>query len=90
MMGISYEGPVFIEEYNQSVLENISIHNLTLKNKCHSIAYCLIREGVARGECRTAYIRSTDNEADLLTKMLPSCKRRKGFVRNLLHHIYRG
>ena len=90
MMGISCEGPVFIEGDNQSVLANTSIPDSTLKKKCQSIAYHLVREGVARDEWRTAYIRSADNEADLLTKMLPSGEKRKGFVRNLLHHIYRG
>ena len=30
-----------------------------------------------------------NNEADLLTKLLPSGEKRKGFVRKLLHHIFR-
>ena len=29
-----------------------------------------------------------DNEADLLTKQLPYGEKRKGFVCNLLHHIF--
>ena len=87
MMGISCEGPVCIEGENQSVLANTSIPDSTLKKRCQSIAYHIVREGVARDERRTAYIRSADNEADLLTKMLPSGDKRKVFVRNLLHHI---
>ena len=87
MIGISCDGPVFIEGDNQSVLANTSITDLTLKNKCQSIAYHLVRESVARDEWRTSYIRSPDNESDLLTKMLPSDEKRKGFVRNIPHHI---
>jgi hypothetical protein len=30
-----------------------------------------------------------ENEADLLTKLLPAGEERRGFVRNLLHHIYK-
>ena len=89
MMGISCEGPVLIEGYNQSLLTNTSIPDSTFK-KSQSIAYHIVREGVARDERRTAYIRSADNEADLLTKMLPSGDKRKGFVRKIIHHIYRG
>ena len=89
MMGIPYEGPAFIEGDNQSVLANITIPDSTLKKKSQSICYHMIREGVARDEWRTAYIKSSLNEADLLTKMLPCGEKRKNFVRNLLHHIYR-
>jgi hypothetical protein len=31
---------------------------------------------------------TNDNEADLLTKQLPSGEKRKGFVRSVLHHIF--
>ena len=89
MMGIPCEGPAYIEGDNQSVLANTTIPDSALKKKCQSIAYHMIREGVARDEWRTAYIKSSLNEADLLTKQLPSGDKRKGFVRNLLHHIYR-
>ena len=29
------------------------------------------------------------NDADLLTKVLPNGEKRRGFVRNILHHIFR-
>ena len=89
MVGIPREGPAFIQGDNQSVLVNTTIPDSTLKKKCQSIAYHMIREGVARGEWMTAYVRSEDNEADLLTKQLPAGEKRRGFVRNLVHHIYR-
>ena len=90
MMGIPCEGPAYIEGDNQSVLANTTIPDSTLKKKSQSIAYHFIREGVARDEWRTAYIKSINNDADLLTKVLPFGEKRKTFVRNLIHHIYRG
>ena len=66
-----------------------SIPDSVLKKKSQSIAYHMIREGVARDEWRTAYVNTHDNEADLLTKQLPSGEKRKGFIRNLIHHIFR-
>ena len=83
------EGPVYIEGDNQSVLANTTIPDSTLKKKSQSIAYHLVREGVARDEWRTAYVSTHENEADLLTKLLPSGAKRQGFVRKVLHHIFR-
>ena len=89
MMGIPVEGPAYIAGDNQSVLANTTVPDSTLKKKSQSIAYHFVREGAARGEWRTAYVNTHDNESDLLTKLLPSGDKRKGFVRSLLHHIYR-
>jgi len=89
MMGIPCDGPAFVYGDNQSVLANTTIPESTLKKKCQSIAYHLIREGVARDEWRTAYVNTNENEADLLTKILPSGEKRKGFVKRVLHHIFR-
>ena len=89
MMGIPCDGPAYIFGDNQSVLANTSIPDSTLKKKNQSIAYHLVREGAARDEWRTSYINTSQNEADLLTKLLPFGAKQKGFVMNLLHHIYR-
>ena len=89
MMGIPCDGPTYIFGDNQSVLANTTIPNSTLKKKSQSIAYHFVREGVARREWRTAYVNTNENEADLLTKVLPSGEKRKGFVCNILHHIFR-
>ena len=88
MMGIPVEGPAYIEGDNQSVLANTTVPDSILKKKSQSIAYHFVREGAARDEWRTAYVNTHDNEADLLTKLLPSGEKRKGFVRRLLHHIF--
>ena len=89
MMGIPCQGPAYILGDNQSVLANTSIPDSTLKKKSQSIAYHFVREGAARDEWRTSYINTHENEADLLTKLLPSGDKRKRFVESLLHHIFR-
>jgi hypothetical protein len=89
MMGIPCDGPAYILGDNQSVLCNSTIPTSTLKKKYQSIAYHLIREGAARGEWRTEYIKSDNNNSDLLTKNLSHGEKRKIFVRNLLNHIFR-
>ena len=88
MMGIPVEGPAYIKGDNQSVLANTTIPDSTLKKKSQSIAYHFVREGVARDEWRTTYVNTNDNRSDLLTKLLPSGEKRRGFVRSLLHHIF--
>ena len=85
MMGISCEDPTFIYGDNQSVLVNTTIPDSTLKKKSQSIAYHF----VLCSSCRTTYVNTHENEADLLTKQLPSGEKRKSFVQKLLHHIFR-
>jgi hypothetical protein len=43
---------------------------------------------VANDERRTHYVNTHENEADVLTKLLPAGEKRRGFVRDLLYHIY--
>ena len=88
MMGIPVLGCCCIYGDNQSVLANTTVPESILKKKLQSIAYHFIREGVARSEWRTTYVNTLENEADLLTKVLPSGKKQKGFIRWILHHIF--
>ena len=88
MTGIPCEEPAYIYGDNKSVLANTSIPDSVLKKKSNSIAYHFVHEGTARNKWRATYVNTHDNEADLLTKQLPSGDKRKGFVRNLLHHIF--
>ena len=89
MMGIPVNGPCYICGDNKSVLANTTEPGSTLKKKSQSIACHFVREGVARDEWRTSHVNTHDNEADLLTKLLPFGEKRKQHVWNLLHHIYR-
>ena len=88
MMGIPYKGPAYISGDNQYVLANTTIPDYTLKKKSQSIAYHFICEGSTRDEWGTSYVNIHDNEADLLTKLLPSGENLKGLIQNLLHHIF--
>ena len=88
MMGIPVNVPAYIFEDNQSVLCNTTMPDSTLKKKTNSICYHPIQEGAARDEWRTAYVNIHDNEADFLTKVLPSGEKRRGFVRRLFHRIF--
>ena len=67
---------------SQSVLANTTIPDSTLKKKSQSIAYYFIREGAARDEWRTTYINTHENEADLLTKQLPSGEKGRALYKN--------
>ena len=89
MMGIPVVGPAYIYGDNQSVLANTTIPDSALKKKSQSIAYHFAHEGLARDEWRTTYINMHKNEADLVAKLLPNGEKRRGFVMDLLYHIFR-
>jgi len=88
MMGIAVDGPAFVYGDNQSVLANTSIPGSVLKKKTQSIAYHFVREGCANDEWRTAYVRTHENPADLLTKPLAHGEKRTKFVKMVQHHIF--
>ena len=58
MMGIPCAVPTFVYGDNQSVLENTSVPQSVLKDKSNLIVYHFVREGFARDEWRTTYVRS--------------------------------
>ena len=87
MMGIPCEDPTFVYGDNNRFLANTFMPGSTLKNKMNALSYHFIREGHARDEWRTAYVNTHFNLADLLTKSLPSGKKRWGFMRRFLHWL---
>jgi hypothetical protein len=92
-MGIPCEGPACIHRDNQSVLASCGAPDSLWKKKkkkSQSIACHFVQEGAARDEWRTSlHVNTHENEAGLLTKLLPSGEKRKGFVAKLLHHVFR-
>ena len=86
-MGIPVENPCFVFGDNQSVLWNTSVPDSMLKKKTSSVAYHYVREGVSNDEWRTAYIKTSENPSDLLTKCLPAGINRKRKVRKILYDI---
>ena len=87
MMGIPVDEHAFVYGDNQSVLANTTNPGSTIKKKMHSIAYHFICEGCARDEWRTAYINTSENIADLLTKPLPFGEKWWYFVSKILHWL---
>ena len=73
---------------NLSVMCKTSIPYSTMKKNSQSITYHLFWQSVARDKWRTAYVSTHKNEDNLLTKCLPPGDKRKGFIRNVLHHIF--
>ena len=88
MMGVPIDGPSYMYSDNQSVLHNTTKPESTLRKKSNSIAYHVVREAVAMGEVLTAYVESTKNRADILTKVLPYASHREDIIREILWDIY--
>ena len=88
MMRISVNNPIFIYGDNQSVLWNTTVPESSLKKKSCAVAYHFCREGVARNEWLTTYVRTNFNPLDILTKTLIVIKDRITKIRILLYDIY--
>ena len=88
MFGIPVLQPAFIYGDNQAVLKNTTIPESTLNKKCQSIAYHMIREGVARKEWLTGYVPSEHNPSDTQTKTVPAGTKRTRLVSMYLYDIY--
>ena len=71
MIDISCEGSTCLHGDNKSVLANTTMPESMLNKNSSSSSYYLMRKEVAMDDQRTACIKTYDNEADLLTKVLP-------------------
>ena len=87
MMGIPVDEPSFMFGDNQSVLGNTAYPGSNIKYKSQSICFHFIREGWARDEWRTEYVKTYENIADLLTKYLPNGDKRWHFMNKILHWL---
>ena len=75
MFGVPVEGPSHLYCDNQGVVNNSSKVESTLDKKHNSVAYHYVRNTVAASIITVAWIKSTDNLADALTKRLPEVSR---------------
>jgi hypothetical protein len=87
MMGIPLTGPAFIYGDNSSVIKNTSIPTSVLNKKSNQVCYHYVREAVAMDVCRTGYVNSDDNPADLATKIIYGGRKRDHLVNMLLYDI---
>ena len=74
MMGVPIDGPLLVYGDNLSVIKNSQTPKLQLKKKNNAICCHAVHESVAMGESLCAHVRSEDNYADLMTKVLTEQK----------------
>ena len=84
MFGVAIDGPADVMCDNQGVVQNTSLPQSTLNKKHNAINYHVIREAVAAGIMRVGKEDTETNLADLLTKILPS-PRRKFLLQPILY-----
>jgi len=82
--GIPILRPAFVYGDNEAVLKNTTIPESVLKKRSLSLAYHYVREGCARGEWLTSYVKSENNCADIQTKTVPSGHKRDGLISMVL------
>ena len=87
MMGVPISGPSHIYGDNLSVVTNAQKPESQLRKKNNAICYHAVRESVAMGESLVTHVRTTDNLADVLTKVLYG-RKRKDLVRRVLYDIF--
>ena len=77
MMGIKVDGTTNVFYYNESVVNNTTMPESTLKKKHNVIAYHQTRESQAAGIVRIAKEGGETNLADLFTKLLDGPRSRE-------------
>ena len=75
MFGVPVDDSAYLYCDNQCMVNNSSKVESTLDKKHNSVAYHDIRNAVAASIIAVAWIKSTDNLADALTKRLPEVSR---------------
>ena len=87
MMGVRVDAPSYIYRDNQAVVKNAQCPESQLRKKNNLICYHLARESMAMGESAVTHIRTEDNYADLMTKVL-YVGRSRYLVSGLMNDIY--
>ena len=87
MMGVPISGPSYIYGDNLSVVKNTQRPESTLRKKSNQVCYHAVRESVAMGESLVGHISSTENPADLATKLIPGGQKRNYLVGKVLYDI---
>jgi len=88
MMGIVISGPTYIYGDNMSVIHNTQRPASTLRKKSNAICYHAVRELVSMGEYLMGHIKTTENPADLATKVTTNGQKRRSLVNKLLYNLY--
>ena len=88
MMGVPIEGPTHMYGDNMSTIHNTQHPESQLKKKSNSICYHAVREAVAMGELLTGHVKTGENPADILTKVVGTGIKRKNLVQMYLYDIH--
>ena len=89
-MGVPIQGPTHMYGDNMSTIHNTQCPESQLKKKSKSICYHAVREAVAMGELLTGHVKTDENFADLLTKVVGGGQKRKNLVQMYLYEINDG
>ena len=90
MMGIPLEGTTHMYGDNMSTIHNTQCPESQLKKKSDSICCHAVREAVAMGEVLTGHVKTDENPADILTKVVGGGIKRKNLVQMYLYDIHDG
>ena len=90
MMGVPMEGPTHMYGDNMSTIHNTQCPESQLKKRSNRICYHAVREAVAMGELLTGHVKTDENPADLLTKVVGGGQKRKNLVLIYLYDIHDG
>ena len=87
MMGVPISGPTYIYRDNVLVVNNATKLESTLKKKSNSICYHAIRESVSMDESRVTHIPTTQNCADLATKIIPGGMKKNALISQVIYDV---
>ena len=89
-MGVSIEGPTQMYGDNMSTIHKTQHPESHLTKKSNSITCHAVRETVAMGELLTGHVKTDENPADLLTKVVGRGQKRKNLVQMYLYDVHDG
>ena len=90
MMGVPIEGPTLMYGDNISTIHNTQHPESKLKKKSNSICYHAVREAVAMGELLIGHVKTDENPAAILTKVVGGGIKRKSWCKcTMQYSIYR-
>ena len=90
MMGVPIEGPTHMYGDNMSTIHNTQCPGSQLNKKSNSICYHAVREVVAMGELLTGHVKTDENPADILMRVVGGGIKRKSLVQMYLYDIHDG
>ena len=89
-MGVPIEGPTHMYGDNMTTIHNTQCPESQLKKKSNHSCYHALREAVAMGEVLTGHVKTDENPADLLTKVVGGGWKRKNLAQMYHHDAHDG